>query len=395
MSDMVICCGDIPEGDKEAIAGGCLAMGGLFSENLSKLCTHLIVLSTDDTRAQTAVMKNLRLQIVLPHWFDDCLRLGKRISETPYLIPNPEILKKNDRPPPQRISSDVIGATTPHPIDQLPSPTPSSDGSRELDVFNDKNVMIAEDLGLGPDILKTLSSLVEGGGGAVVDEVDQADIYVCRYRDGLDYIYASQHGVDVGNLAWLYHIITNNRWTSPMRRLLHYPVPREGVPGFSEFTISVSNYSGEARTYLESLVKACGATFTKTMHQQNTHLITAHLKSEKCEAAKDWNIETINHLWIEESYARYQQQSLSIKRYSHFPERINLGEVIGQTQLDRNILEKNFFHKPKESRRRKVQDDEPLQEVNNNIELDDPVPAGSRRGRLITADTQLTPAPRK
>jgi hypothetical protein len=395
MSDVVICCGDIPEGDKEAIAGGCLAMGGLYSENLSKLTTHLIALSIDEQRCQIAVMKNLRCKIVLPHWFDDCFRLGKRISETPYLLPNPEILLKQDRPPAQRISADVVGATRPHPVDQLPSPTPSGDGSRYLDVFNDKNVMLSNDLGLSQDLLRTLNNLIVSGGGAVVEDVEEADIFVCRYREGQDYVYASQHNIDVGNLAWLYHLITNNRWTSPMRRLLHYPVPRQGIPGFENFIISVSNYSGEARAYLESLVKACGAEFTKTMHQNNTHLITAHLKSEKCEAAKDWNIEVINHLWIEESYARYQKQSLSIKRYSHFPERINLGEVIGQTQLDRNVLEKNFFPKPKQSRQKKhVLDEEPLQEV-DNVELDDPVPTSSRKGRRSNADVQLTPALRK
>jgi hypothetical protein len=390
MSDVIVCCAEIPEGDKEAIAGGCLAMGGLYGDNLSKLTTHLIALTVDDERCQRAVMKNLRCKIVLPHWFDDCLRLGKRISETPYLLPNPEISRKLERPPAQRTSPDVVGAATPHPVDQLPSPTPSSDGSRELDVFNNKNVMFSDDLGLGSDTHKTLKDMIVSGGGDVVDEVASADIYICRYREGRDYVYASQFELDVGNLAWLYHVITNNRWTSPMRRLLHYPVPRQGVPGFQGLTISVSNYSGEARAYLESLVKACGAEFTKTMHQNNTHLITAHLKSEKCEAAKDWNINVINHLWIEESYARHQLQSLTIKRYSHFPERINLGEVIGQTQLDRGALEKSFFPKSKQSRQKAtLPNDEPLQD------LDDPVPPSSRKGRRSNIDVQLTPAPRK
>lgn len=395
MSDVVISCADIPDGDREAIAGGCLALGGLYGENLSKLTTHLVALTVDNPRCQVAVKKNLRCKIVLPHWFDDCLRLGKRISETPYLLPNPEILRKQDRPPAQRISPDVVGASTPHPIDQLPSPTPSTDGSREVDVFNGKNVKFSDDLEIGPDTLKTLSNLIVSGGGAIVSAIAKAHIYVCRYRDGEDYIHASQRNIDVGNLAWLYHVITNNHWTSPMRRLLHYPVPRQGVPGFEKLTISVSNYSGEARAYLESLVKACGAEFTKTMHQNNTHLITAHLKSEKCEAAKDWNINVINHLWIEESYARYQLQSLTIKRYTHFPERINLGEVVGQTQLDPTVIEKNFFPKPKQSRAKaKAQAHEPLHEV-DNLDVDDAVPASGRKGRRYNADVQTTPMVRK
>ena len=389
-SDVVLSCGEIPEGDKEAIAGGCLAMGGLYAENLSKLTTHLIALSVDDERAKKAVMKNLRLKIVLPHWFDDCLRLGKRISESPYLLPNPEVLSKQEKPPAQRVSPDVMGATAPHPIDVLPSPSPSTDGTRQLDVFKDKKIMFGEDLVLGVDIQKTLTDLIVDGGGEVVDTVEKSNTYICRYREGRDYVSASQNKKDVANLAWLYYVITQNRWTSPLRRLLHYPVPRNGVPGFENFVISVSNYSGEARIYLENLVKACGAEFTKSMHQQNTHLITAHKKSEKCDAAAEWNINLVNHLWIEESYVRHQIQSLTIPRYTQFPDRINLGEVIGLTQLDRAVLQKHFFQPPKQARKKvKAEaEEEPLQDL-------DDLPASTRKGRRSNADAQLTPALKK
>src|SRR4030095_9373166 len=101
-------------------------------------------------------------------------------------------------------------------------------------------------------------------------------IYICRYREGADYIMASRLGKEVGNLSWLYHLITHNTWTSPLRRLLHYPIARSGIPGFKKFRISLSNYAGEARIYLENLIVAAGAECTKTLKQDNTHLITAH-----------------------------------------------------------------------------------------------------------------------
>lgn len=68
MSDVVVCCGDIPPGDQDAIAGGVFATGGQFTATLSKLTTHLIALNMDDERCQLAVNKRLRCQIVLPHW---------------------------------------------------------------------------------------------------------------------------------------------------------------------------------------------------------------------------------------------------------------------------------------------------------------------------------------
>lgn len=207
-------------------------------------------------------------------------------------------------------------------------------------VFKSKRIMLGSDLDIGSRLQQTLEDLITGGGGKIVTKVSEADIYVCHYREGHDYTHASQAGLVIGNLVWLYHLITHNTWTSPTRRLLHYPVPRKGVPGFSGLRISLSNYTGEARVYLENLVKSTGAEYTKTMRQDNTHLITAHLMSEKCTAAKEWNINIVNHLWLEESYARCQIQTLTNPRYTHFPRRTNLGEVVGQTQLDVEAVKK-------------------------------------------------------
>lgn len=227
--------------------------------------------------------------------------------------------------------------------------------------------MLSADLNIGSRLQQTLEILIRNGGGEIVANIKEANTYICHYRDGPDYYAASVAGKDVGNLAWLYHLITHNAWTSPMRRLLHYPVPRKGVPGFEKFKISLSNYTGEARIYLENLVKAAGGEFTKTMKQDNTHLITAHTMSEKCDAAKEWNINIVNHLWLEESYAKCEGQSLTVPRYTHFPSRTNLSEVVGQVQIDRDAVEKHFFPKPPETLRnleREMRKDEPVPRTN-------------------------------
>ena len=203
--------------------------------------------------------------------------------------------------------------------------------------------MLSNDLELGHRLLETIEDLVDAGGGSVTNSVHRADILICQYRESLSYRIAARAGKDVGNLAWLYHLITHNVWTSPLRRLLHYPIARNGLPGFNRFRISLSNYNGEARVYLENLAKAAGGEFTKTMKEDNTHLITAHMVSEKCDAAKEWNINMVNHLWLEESYAKWQIQTVSDSRYTHFPTRTNLGEVVGQTPIDRQALERVFF----------------------------------------------------
>lgn len=281
--------------------------------------------------------------LVLFARFDDCLKLGRRIDERPYKLPNPEITRVSSTDPVQLPSdSHLKGASSPQPGNL---PTPKSPGAlrSDLNVFRGKKIMLSNDLDLGSRLRGTIEDLISSGGGIVTGSVHKADIYICQYRDGEDYRTASRARKDVANLTWLYYLMTHNVWTSPLQRLLHYPVARGGLPGFRNYRISLSNYGGEARLYLENLIAAAGGEYTKTLRQDNTHLITARPHSEKCQAAREWNIHMVNHLWLEESYARWEEQSLANPRYSHFPARTNLGEVVGQTQIDRHALESVFF----------------------------------------------------
>ncbi|KAK7513670.1 BRCT domain-containing protein [Phyllosticta citriasiana] len=344
MADVIVSCAqDIPEGDKEAIMGGVLAMGGQYSSAVTKFTTHVVALSTETDMYQLAKAKNLRAKIVLPHWFEDCLRLGKKIVEKPYELPDPEVLRATSPGPMAHYPSEAIrDATNPLPTELILSPREP----RVLQVFSGKKIMLSEYLGLSDRIRTTIEELLRAGNAEVVTDVEDADIYVCPFREGTDYVKASQEGKDVGNLSWLYYLITHDKWTSPTRRLLHYPVPRNGIPGFEKYTLSISNYVGDARVYLENLATACGASFTRVMRQENTHLVTAHTHSEKCDAAREWNIHLVNHLWLEESFAKCKELSLTNPRYTHFPPRTNLGEVVGQTQIDREAVEQHFFSRP-------------------------------------------------
>ena len=212
-------------------------------------------------------------------------------------------------------------------------------------MFEGRRVLLSDDLALSDHLARTLRGVIRDGGGKLVKDVSEANMLICQFREGQEFRSAASQNKTVGSLAWLYHLIRQNSWTNPMEKLLYYPIARYGLPGFEKYRISLSNYNGEARIYLETLAKAAGCEFTKTMKTDNTHLITAHLNSEKCEAAREWNVNMVNHLWLEESYAKWQIQSLANPRYVHFPPRTNLGEVVGQTPIDRKALERFFFPK--------------------------------------------------
>lgn len=67
-SDVVLSCADIPPSDKDAIIGATMAMGGMDSENVTKLTTHICALSMDHPKCTIAMTKLKHCKIVLPHW---------------------------------------------------------------------------------------------------------------------------------------------------------------------------------------------------------------------------------------------------------------------------------------------------------------------------------------
>lgn len=64
----MVTCGDLPDGDRDAIIGGVMAMGGLYSPRVTSQVTHLVDLSVESDKARLIASKGLGVKIVLPHW---------------------------------------------------------------------------------------------------------------------------------------------------------------------------------------------------------------------------------------------------------------------------------------------------------------------------------------
>lgn len=69
LRSVIVSCARLPEGDKDAIVAGTLALGGLYSAPLTKLVTHVVALDMDDEKCRTVQAKRLDCKIVLPHWY--------------------------------------------------------------------------------------------------------------------------------------------------------------------------------------------------------------------------------------------------------------------------------------------------------------------------------------
>ena len=394
---VVVIAEDLPQSDRESLIGGIHAMGGQHSSLMTKLVTHVVTLTMDNAQCRIIQEKSLKCVPVLPHWLNHCFLLGRKISERPYILPDPPILEYDRDGTLKYLKADrnagdakIRGATAldTGPL-HMPEPLSPSKTRKRLTVFRNHAVLLGDDLSINADLRNTLSELINGGGGRIVNSRDDADAIVVPFRRGLNFQHAVEQRKDVGSLSWLYHLINSNKWTDPSRKLLHYPAPHGGIGGFNKLNIGVSNYVGEVRTYLENLIKAAGGTFTKTLTQDNTHLITAHTISDKVDAAREWNISIVNHLWLEESYASWTVKTVSQPRYTTFPEKTHLCEIVGQTPIDKAKVEK-FMFPDREPTPTRVGRPAALEPSSSNIQSPVQTPSSSKRSQA-EADV-VTPA---
>lgn len=86
----------LPTHDLEVLSAGITALGGQWRVALTSDITHLFAISPDSTKYTTALAhrESTGIKIILPHWFDDSVRLGIRnLPIEPYLWPDPPYLK--------------------------------------------------------------------------------------------------------------------------------------------------------------------------------------------------------------------------------------------------------------------------------------------------------------
>jgi len=175
------------------------------------------------------VTKKLRVKIVLPHWFDDCLKLRRRIDEGPYLLPDPEIEYVDSTAHLSLPPGPDLSYTHAHeggPMKENPPKPPRED----FNIFDGKRIMLSPDLRLSERLHNVLVGIIKQSKGKPVSNVGEADVYVGHFREGDDYVTASRRHAHVGNLTWLYWMFAHGEWTNPTNRLLHYPIVKGGIP---------------------------------------------------------------------------------------------------------------------------------------------------------------------
>lgn len=339
LKDCYVCVADnLPAGDKEVIYGGVKAFGGNYLDVLTKFTTHLIALDLSNEKsiiASSAIddttSEKIDIKIVLPHWIDQCIMLGKKVDESPYLLPNPPVLRGS-------IPNSQVSI-----IEELPNT------SENVGFFNNKTFYISSDYKLSERLNNSINRLIKNQGGKIMTEfdIDSIDIYIGKERAGENYYRACKNPrIIVGNLLWLYHVIVNSEWILPINsNLLHYPFPT--FQPLKNLNISITNYSGDARIYLSKIIELLGGTFTKTLTKQNDYLIAAKPEGKKYTTAvnkwvdenKNPKITVVNHLWLEECFANGELMDSKSPKFTFFGKNNDGVEfLIGKTKLNEDKL---------------------------------------------------------
>ncbi|ODQ65944.1 hypothetical protein NADFUDRAFT_51217 [Nadsonia fulvescens var. elongata DSM 6958] len=339
-----VCCGNsISSDEKNALYQCVRAMGGLCSDVLTKLITHVVTKDESDDKASIARGFNENLfaaneanhsesesnpskpiSLILPSWILDCMLQRCVLDEKPYIFSEKNLKVLNDN----RIS-DQTGTLLPSCL-----------------IFKNQSFYLGNDLNLPHYMQHSIKQLIKSCGGCIVASLNKATVYLGNYREGKAYVLASRRGMYVGNLTWLYSMTANYVWTLPTHNLLHYPCVKNGHPDFHGLSITLTSISGDARYYLNHLVELLGAVATKEMTNKNSHVISGSLESRKSKAAKAWGVQLMNHHWIEDSYANWCKMDENDPRYTQTGAltlgETNISKVIGHTFFNENIL-KQFY----------------------------------------------------
>ena len=163
-------------------------------------------MGTTSEKYHTAVhyQDQTRIKVLVPHWFDDVVRLGNATIPTlQYEWPDPKVLrlsspsptgKRTHKPPEEKVSlykSVVLGTSEDGQI-----PANLGKAAERIDVWKGKRILLSTTLGLNSGRREAVVAGVKRFGGVVVDvkdtgdeakKVEDVDVLITKFRAGVAY----------------------------------------------------------------------------------------------------------------------------------------------------------------------------------------------------------------
>lgn len=200
---------DLSASDNEVLSAGISSLGGQWRSALTKDVTHLFALSSGSHKYETAMhFKGVTgMRVIVPHWFDDVVRLGVRNLPTDeYEWPDVKLFKafgvEGIKETESRVvrrdkylteEKKVLYDTALVDGADLP-PHPPAEGT---EVWKDKKIVLGSSLDLNDSQRKAHKAYIQREGGKVLEfsspedelqKIEEADVYVTRYRAGPTFV---------------------------------------------------------------------------------------------------------------------------------------------------------------------------------------------------------------
>ncbi|KAF5093879.1 hypothetical protein D0Z00_003806 [Geotrichum galactomycetum] len=331
----VACGDDLSTGDKEVIIALVLALGGNWDAEITDRTTHFVTALDNNEKAK----EQSDLIRVLPHWIDTCAQLKRPLDEGIFRFPNPTVQTdcmydgkiKKSAPPKQHLKFTHGMNLAEHLMALAPV-------FGLLDGFQFR----IDDDAPNPQIIRRL---IESSGGKVVNEFtppkapyNTVNIYICQYRDASFYSeYLGSGDAVVVSPLWLYYILHKKSCISPLQNIFHHPLPAQTLYK-DNYSIAITNYVGESRQYLQFLIESLGAKYAPALNAETDSLVACQAAGPKYEAAMEWDLLAVNHIYLEHCYAEYNLFTPAKIRYLTYQQGGSLLPTVGQQALNLTVL---------------------------------------------------------
>ncbi|KAM5536688.1 hypothetical protein V8D89_009615 [Ganoderma adspersum] len=358
-SGIVAAATDLSKSDCELISAAIAALGGQWRTALTRDVTHLFALAPGSAKYETAMhyREKSGIRVLVPHWFDDTVRLGIRDLPTRnYEWPEPRVFQ----PRPEGRTTQEDEEYSPPPGRTVLYDTASFDNDEQRkvrpasrNVWKGKKLLLGLSLDLSDHQRRALAADIRRQGGEVVElssskvktqdrareevaKLDDAEIFVTRFRTGSAYAKAYRQKKTIGTLAWLWYVRATGTLTRPADQLLHYPIPDKPADGFDNEVVTVTNYTGKDREYLKKLITLMSGEFTASMSAEtNTIVVAAYLQGTKTDKATSWSIPIVNHTWVEDCFVQWRRLTPARDKYIVFPPGVDFSAVLAERGIGR------------------------------------------------------------
>ncbi|GBE78793.1 hypothetical protein SCP_0116860 [Sparassis crispa] len=345
---------DLSPADLELLSAGITSLGGQWRTALTRDVTHLFALSPGSAKYETAMhyREQTAMCVLVPHWFDDTVRLGIRgLPTDEYEWPHPRVFKPETSTDgaapdvPYRLSSEkkrFYETALASSFDRRLSRAPPRN------IWNGLRILLSDSLELSASQRDAHEEDIRREGGIIIPlsligsgtllevaqeearQVQQADVLITRYRVGVAYVKAFKAKKTIGSMTWLWHVRSTGALSRPTDKLLHYPIPKGAPEGFAEHSITITNYTGKDREYLKKLVSTMGGKFTASMSNTNTIVIAAYVGGTKTAKAVSWSIPLVNHTWLEDAFVHWRAPTPALEKYLCFPPGVDFGGLLSE-----------------------------------------------------------------